>query len=261
MSTVEDLFTETFRRFNSNWNVIGAIRDFLKVTGSIAPLAMQDYHARQMELLSANPDFRKIFGEVEKPINPELMNLMQTQVTLRVLSSASAAIDAASLVFAQSVVDDAAWSYLKICAMADPAAWEGEIDDRKVRVNELKAKSYEDIRAELIETRLKQIGRESLVKKIDLLFTLCPPPKDFAPLNNYTYDRSRIEKIDGQRHNVIHENGFSTPLPELKNDLDYLYKTIWFMVGLVDQRHRLMHSMRQYFKSQTATPQGTTPES
>ena len=259
MPTAEELFTETFRRFNNNWNVIRAIRRFLAVTGSIAPLAMQEYHAGQMEMLSANPDFRKIFGEVDKPMSPELMNLLQTQVTQLVLSSASAAIDAASLVFAQSIVDDAAWSYLKVCAMVDPAAWEGQIDDRKVGVKDLKAKSYENIRAELIEARLKQIGRESLVTKIDLLFKLCPPPKDFAPLNNYTYDRSRIEKIDGQRHNMIHENGFGTPLPTLEEDLEYLNKTAWFLMGLVNKKHGLMLSMRQYFNLQTATPQEVTP--
>lgn len=257
--TAEELFTETFRRFNNNWNVINAIRQFLTVTGSIAPLAMQEYHAGQMEVLSTNPDFRKIFGDVDKPMNPELMNLLQTQVTQLVLSNATAAIDAASLVFAQSIVDDAAWSYLKVCAMVDPAPWEVQIDDRKIRVKDLKARSYEDIRAELIEARLKQIGRESLLTKIDLLFKLCPPPKDFAPLNNYIYDRSRVEKLDGQRHNMIHENGFGTPLPALEEDLEYLYKTACFLMGLVNKKHGLMIDMRQYFNLQTATPQEVTP--
>jgi hypothetical protein len=117
--TAEQLFTETFRRFNNNWNVISAIRQFLMVTERIAPLAMEKYHASQMEVLSSNPQFRKIFGDCDKPLSPELMNLMQTGVTQLVLSNASAAIDAASLVFAQSIVDDAAWSYLKVCAMIE----------------------------------------------------------------------------------------------------------------------------------------------
>lgn len=73
-------------------------------------LTQDQYHAGQMEMLSVNPDFRKIFGNADKPLNPELMNLLQTQATQLVLSSASAAIDAASLVFAQSIVDAAARS-------------------------------------------------------------------------------------------------------------------------------------------------------
>jgi len=226
--------------------------------GSIAPLAMNQYHAGQMEILSGDPKFRKIFGEADTPMNPELMNLLQNGVTKLVLSSASAAIDAASLVFAQSIVDDAAWSYLKVCAVLDPAAWEDQIEERKVGVKHLKAKSYEDIRAELIEARLMQIGRESLLSKIDLLFKLCPPPKDFAPVNQYTYDRSRIEKIDGQRHNMIHENGFGTPLQTLQKDLEYLNRTAWFLMGLVNRRHGLKISMQQFFNLQTATPPEAT---
>jgi len=261
MPTAEELFTETFRRFNNNWNVISAIRQFLTVTGSIAPLAMQEYHAGQMEVLSANPDFRKIFGDVDKPMNTELANLLQNQVTQLVLSSASAAINAASLVFAQSIVDDAAWSYLEVCAIVDPAAWEGQIDDRKVSFKDLKAKSHEDVRAELIEARLQQISRESLLTKIDLLFKLCPPPNDFAPLKNYVYDRSRLEKIDNQRHNMIHENGFGTPLPTLEEDLGYLNKTAWFLMGLVNKKYCLMIGMRQYFNLQPASPQEVPPKS
>jgi len=259
MSTPEELFTETFRRFNNNWNVINAIRQFVTVAGSIAPLAMKEYHAGQMEVLSAMPDFRKIFGDADRPMKPELMEFLQTQVTQLVLSNASTAIDAASLVFAQSIVDDAAWSYLKVCAAVDPAAWEGQIDDRRIGFKDLKTKSSEDIRGELIETRIKQVGRESLITKIDLLFKLCPPPTGFAPLNNYTYDRDRIEKIDAQRHNMIHENGFGTALPKLEEDLKYLYKTAWFLMGLVNKKHDLRLDMRQYFNLQVATPQEVTP--
>lgn len=259
MSTPEKLFTETFRRFNNNWNVIRAIRQFVTVTGSIALLAMKEYHASQMEVLSAYPDFRRVFGDADKPMNPELMNFFQTQVTQLVLSSASVAIDAASLVFAQSIVDDAAWSYLRVCAAVDPATWEDQIDDRKIGVKDLKMKSYEDIRADLVEARLKQIGRKSRLTKIDLLFKLCPPPKDFAPLNNYSYDRARIERIDSQRHSMIHENGFGTPLPTLEEDLEYLYKTAWFLMDLVNKKHGLQLDMRQYFNLQVATPQEVTP--
>ena len=51
MSTAEEHFTATFRRFNNNWNVISAIRQFVTVTGSTAPLALSDYHADQMEVV------------------------------------------------------------------------------------------------------------------------------------------------------------------------------------------------------------------
>jgi hypothetical protein len=255
MTTAEELFTETFRRFNNNWNVILSLRQFVSATGSVAPLALKEYHTGIMDVSSTDSDFRKIFGDANTPTNPEVLAFLQTQMTELVLNNASAAIDAASLVFAQSIIDDAAWSYLKVCAMVDPVAWDSMIEDKKISVKDAQAKKYGDIRAEFIEARLKQIGRESLLTKIDLLFKLCAPPKDYAPMNNYVYDRARIEKIDDQRHNMIHENGFGEVLPTLAEDLEYLSKTAWFLMGLVNQKHNLKIDMRQFFNLQTATPQ------
>jgi hypothetical protein len=254
MAAAEELFTETFRRFNNNWNVILSLRQFVAATGTVAPLALKEYHAGIMDLASTDSGFRKIFGDADRPANPEVLAFLQTQMTALVLNNASAAIDAASLVFAQSIVDDAAWSYLKVSAIVDPAAWETMFEDKKVSFKDAQAKTYEDIRAEFIDAKLKQIGRESLLTKIDLLFKLCTPPKDYAPMNNYSYDRARIEKIDGQRHSMIHENGFGTALPTLAEDLEYLSRTAWFLMGLLNQRHNLKIDMRQFFNLQTATP-------
>jgi len=255
MIAAEELFTETFRRFNNNWNVVLSLRQFVSATESVAPLALKEYHEGIMDVASTDSDFRKIFGDANTPTNPEVLAFLQTQMTELVLNNASTAIDAASLVFAQSIIDDAAWSYLKVCAVVDPAEWDSMIEDKKISVKDAQEKKYEDIRAEFIEARLKQIGRESLLTKIDLLFKLCTPPKDYAPMNDYVYDRARIEKIDGQRHNMIHENGFGATLPTLADDLEYLSKTAWFLMGLVNQKHGLKIDVRQFFNLQTATPQ------
>jgi hypothetical protein len=101
MTTAEELFTETFRRFNNNWNVILSLRQFLSATGSVAPLALKEYHAGIMDVASTDSDFRKIFGDANTPTNPEVLAFLQTQMTELVLNNAAKAIDAASLVFAQ----------------------------------------------------------------------------------------------------------------------------------------------------------------
>jgi hypothetical protein len=126
-------------------------------------------------------------------------------------------------------------------------------------MKDFKTKTFEQLRADFIEDRLKQIGRESLLVKINLLFKLCTPPKDYAPINNYQYSEDRLKTIDGQRHRVIHENAAGTPLPTLADDLEYLQKTAWFLMGLVNQKYKLQIDMRQYFNLQTATSQEVTP--
>jgi hypothetical protein len=67
--------------------------------------------------------------------------------------------------------------------------------------------SAEAIRDELIQAILSQLERESLLKKVDMLFRLCNPPEGYAPIDNCVFDRKRLDAIDSQRHRIIHANG------------------------------------------------------
>jgi hypothetical protein len=254
MSAAEELFTDTFGRYQKNWTVIISLRQFVDATRPFAELALGAQHADWLELIATDPEYKKIFGKDDKPVSQELREFMQNQITQGVMTSAHAAVDAASIVFAQSILDDSAWSYLKVCAMVDPAAWEDLIDAKKIDIKTMREKKYEDIRKELIQAKLDQLGRESLLVKIDLLFKLCTPPKGYSPMNNYEYDRTRLERIDGERHGMIHENGFGTPLPTVPEDLEYMSKTAWFLMGLVNQKHGLRLDMQRMMNLPTATP-------
>ncbi len=129
-----------------------------------------------------------------------------------------------------------AWSYLKVCSLAAPADWDAILKDRKVAFTSV-GKSPELIRAELINERLEQLERESLVKKVDLLFQLCTPPKDFAPINNYAYDRERLLAIDNARHEIVHRDGMGKSIPNIEEDLEYISKTANFLMGPVNKKY------------------------
>jgi len=211
--TPEELFTDTHNRYMKNWTVIISLRQFVDASAPYAEVVLAAQHAGFMKLFVTDPDYMKIFGPGDKPVSAEIRAFIKAQMTQGVMTSAHAAIDAASIVFAQSILDDCAWSYLKICAMVDPSAWEDLIDAKKIDVKAVREKKYEDIRGEMIQAKLEQLGRESLMVKVDLLFKFCTPPKDYSPMNDYAFDRARLERIDGQRHGMIHENGFATALP------------------------------------------------
>ncbi len=55
-----------------------------------------------------------------KAVPEDILQILQTQMTEGVIINAHAAIDASSLVMAQSILDDFAWSYLKVCALIAP---------------------------------------------------------------------------------------------------------------------------------------------
>lgn len=163
----------------------------------------------------------------------EVKSITRKAMTEGVLVSARAAIDGASLVFAHSVLDDCAWSYLRVSSLAKPADWEPLIIEKKVSLAECYVKSQDTIRKEMIQEKLEQLGNESLLKKLDLLFQLCKPPRGFAPINYYTYDRNRLKRIDDTRHQIVHRNGMGKPVVKIDDDLDFILKTGNYLLALL----------------------------
>jgi len=208
-----------------------------------------------LDFAATDPEYSKIFSGGDKPLSAEVRQMIQGFITETVITNANAAVDATSIVFAQSILDDCAWSYLKVCAMVCPDDWESLIDAKKVDLRTMREQKYEAIRAELIEAKLNQLERESLITKIDLLFSLCRPPTDYAPIGHYQYDRERLLRIDKDRHGIIHQSAFNTALPNVEDDLLYISKTAWFIMGLVNQRYGLRIDMRRFMKLQTPTPE------
>ena len=166
----------------------------------------------------------------------DVKNMLRTGMTESAITNASTAIDAASIVFAQSILDDCALSYLRVSALANPADWDSIIQGKKVAYSSL-GKPAEDIRTELIHDKLEQLERESLLKKVDLLFILCPPPRNYSPIDNYAFDRDRLEEIDERRHGIIHRNGMTESLTNIEDDLEFISKTANFLMGLVNQKY------------------------
>jgi hypothetical protein len=89
----------------------------------------------------------------------------------------------------------------------------------------------------LIADKLERLEWESVLNKVDLLFQLCKPLKDYAPMNNYKFDRERLSKIDDARHGIIHRNAMAQPLANSDADLEYISKTANLLMRLVNQRY------------------------
>lgn len=174
-------------------------------------------------------------------------NLLRTGMTEGVLASARAAIDAASLVFAQSMLDGCAWSYLKVCSLANPEDWEPIIAEKKASFADYYGKPLEVARGEMIQEKLGQFEWHSLLRKVDLLFQLCTPPKGYAPIRNYVYDRDRLVKIDDARHGIIHRNAMGKPVANIDADLDYILKTANYLLALVNHKYGVQLNVAKMF--------------
>jgi len=239
MPSAEDVFSETFGRFMKNWGFISSLRQFIDVAFPIASEALAAVHGQLIEQVAADPEYKKIIVKLdgsEGTWDQEIKAFFQSGMTDNAMTNARIAIDGASLVFAQSILDDCAWSYLRVCALAAPADWDAVLKDKKVAFSAA-GKSQEDLRQTLIDEKLEDLEWDSLLKKVDLLFQLCTPPKDFAPINNYEYDRSHLKAIDDARHAIIHRDGMGQPIPQIEEELEYISKTANFLMGLVNNKY------------------------
>jgi len=238
----ETLFSRTLGRFMTNWAYIMSLRQFSEVAVPLAAEALVPMHEAAVEAIASDADYSKVIVNMDgspSSWNTELKRLMSAGMTNTTIQNSRVAIDAASLVFAQSMLDDAAMAYCRVCAMIAPDDWNGTLDMRKIDYATLRTTSTTQIRDELLASALKQLERESLMKKVDTLHLLCKPPEGFAPIGNYAYKRERLEEIDNRRHRIIHSDGLKAPLTDVDSDLEYILKTSNYLMGLVNQRYQL----------------------
>ena len=99
--------------------------------------------------------------------------------------SFSAAVDAASLVFAHSILDDAAFQYCRVTAIVSPSSWEPFVLKQKVNLEETRNNEYESLLKQKIEGYLGNLERESLMTKSQKLFEICKPKPDFKPIRGF----------------------------------------------------------------------------
>jgi hypothetical protein len=121
------------------------------------------------------------------------------------------------------------------------------ISEKKVSYIALSESTPAAIREELIHDKLEQLERESLLKRVYLLFRLCSPPASFAPINNYAYDRDRLEKIDLARQAIIHKDGLGKPVASIDADLEFISKTANYLMALVNQKYGVQLNILKVF--------------
>jgi hypothetical protein len=96
-------------------------------------------------------------------------------MTDKSVTAFESALDAASLIFSHSLLDTAALDWCRVCALACPDDFMRYIGNRKYTLAELQAASFAELREKAIGRRLETLERESLLKKLDILFALCHP--------------------------------------------------------------------------------------
>lgn len=153
------------------------------------------------------------------------------------LRSFQSAVEAASLIFAHSILDSAALDYLRVTTLHNPSDWAEFVNQKQVPLSSIQGRSYDDLLKEKVAQYLETFDRQSLLAKIDKLFQICKPEQGFAPMDDYAFDRARLEQLDSLRHEIVHGSGPVIEIRVTDNDIWFLQKTAFFLMSLVNMRY------------------------
>jgi len=156
-------------------------------------------------------------------------------------SAARSAIDKTSIVLGHSILDDIVSECCQVSALLMPDRWTNLIEDRKVNLSEVLQKPAPDISRQLLATYLEQLGRESLLKRLDILNERYQPAPAFQFNGQpYKFDRERLHNIDRHRQRIIHQLELSgNEENSVPDDLLYLEATCFYLIFIVSNKHAI----------------------
>jgi hypothetical protein len=240
VKSAEELFNETFQRWTASWVIIWSFREVAEVG---LPLAKSVVSAQKVALLSellTKPEHEKLFlVDRQKLIEQKFGEKMAEFFASQSLRHARASVDAASLVFAHSVLDANAFDYLRVTALAAPKDWLPDVQNKQVSLEDVLRLKSDELFHQALKKRLEQLERESLITKIDVLFARCQPPPKWSPMTDYQFDPQRLQKVDKLRQDILHGEALGRVIPNVEQELDYLNRTTMFLLGLVNFRYGL----------------------
>ena len=230
MNAANRLFTQTFLRALKGF---GLISSFRRIASKSSP--DHDFWRVSMDALLNDPDYEGILVPID-PNSPKVPNMSRIAESAAHLDmdNFGVAIDAASLIFAHSILDDVALQYCRVTSIVSPSSWEPFVAAKTVPLEKVGKEDYQTLLTAKIRDSLKQLERESLLTKVDKVFQICRPKPDFKPIRAFSFDRSRLESLDGLRHAIIHVTGPVHRLPKGDEDLHFMNLCAIYLMCLVN---------------------------
>lgn len=228
-------FSQAVFRFGS----ITSFRDVAQLGLPHALAQKEDHYAQFIRNLAIDPEHSKIFTDLDKLNKEGEPDKFAELMTHNVRLGFQSAVDSASLVFAHSIIDSIAFDCCYVSARLRPEDWMPQIGRRTIELFAVAKHTLDEIMHEKLEKYLKQLERESLLKKIDFIHEKCPRSNASGRVENYSYDRERLEALDNLRHDVVHGEMVIPPLPNLDIDLEYIQKTCLYICFMILIRYNL----------------------
>lgn len=229
-------------RFVNQMNAIAVCRETASfaLVSSHAEIEKRDF--RVLSNCLRNEELSQIF------LNPQLLVANGQHVSLAKSIAASAVVssvrtvDSASIVFAHSILEATLMELLQLTFKASPKDWFPLVERRKVDLASTATNSIEELRNTIISEFIKELGRESLMRKSDVLHAICKPTASDAKMETYAFSKAELETFDRVRHDLVHGQKFRDKISNPAKLLEYASKTGGYFLLLVNQRFGLKFS-------------------
>lgn len=238
-TAAEQLFNDVYGRVLRSWALISSFRQTVQSGMEAAVNA----RARQAEdlyrSLLSDPTYEKLIADRAAFANAVPMPKFVEISVGTGIKSANDSLDAATAIFIHSMIDGAAFDFCRVTALHAPKDWESDLLAKQIPLGAVRERSYDAILQEKLQQTLDGLEMKSLSEKIDRLHARCQPPRGWSPMDNYSFDATRINKLDKLRQDIVHGDALGQPLGDMDDELLYVVRTCMYFMGLVNEKYGL----------------------
>lgn len=149
-------------------------------------------------------------------------------------------IDSVTLIVAHAMLDSAVTQFLRISRELDPDSWVKDILNKKITVSEHlqdMSSGQQTAIADKLDKVIDELSRDALVKRIEILFSKCPPPSEWptelAQMKTFQFDKNAINELDLLRQDLLHRPFSDTTIEDARSKVWLLLKTALYLFTLV----------------------------
>jgi hypothetical protein len=227
-------FTIVFRRLNDGWAIIDSLRNVAALGMPYAKKIVEVQHKSFVSELADSGDLKKlIIGIKEADDLKKTADFLREKLTEQTMKNASYSVDAASLVFAHTVLEDGINSYLGITSHFSGDFWKDWVKKKQFDLESIMEHGLDDVVGKIIRKEIWSIRRnESLVKKAKILLAICRPS---APDPDYAFDEEHVKAIDKLRQDIVHGDLLGSEIADIDAKLTCLRNTWMYFFKMMHE--------------------------
>ena len=232
--TPDQEFTVVFRRMSNGWAIIDSLRNVAALGMPYAKKIVEVQHKSFVSDLADSGHLEKfIIGIKDADDLKKTADFLREKLTAQTMKNASYSVDAASLVFAHTVLEDGINSYLSITSHFALDFWKERVKKKQLDLESVMKHGLDDVVGKIIRREIWSIRRnESLVKKANLLLAICKPS---APDPDYTFDQENLKTIDKLRQDIVHGDLLGSEIADIDEKLSCLRNTWMYFFKMMHQ--------------------------